>query len=371
VSKRANGTGTVRYNAGRARWEGRLTTGWRADGQPVRKMVTGRTRDDVELDLARLRVGASIGLPAPDRSSTVRTYLEWWIAHGLGRVTQGTADNYRNVVRSYILPHLGSHRLVRLTAAHVRQMLEALDERGLSPNTQRLARSVLRRALRHAEAEGLVGRNVAALADGVRVPAPEGRTLTPAEARVLLREAATRRNGAAITLGLALGLRRGELLGLMWDDLELDDVPATLTIRRALKKRPGGSDYLVLEEPKTRGSRRTIPIPGPVVEVLRGHRVASGGLAGLVFRSPTGGPVDPDAFTKFVGDVTVAAGLGRWSPHELRHSAASILLAQGVPLKIVSEVLGHSSIRITADVYGHLIGPPTEAAAAMERALWQ
>jgi integrase len=93
--------------------------------------------------------------------------------------------------------------------------------------------------------------------------------------------------------------------------------------------------------------------------------------ADLVFRTPVGTAVDPDNFRNLTYRVTEAAGLGRWSPHELRHSAASLLLAQGVPLKIVSETLGHASIRITADVYGHLLEPAkAEAADAMERALW-
>jgi integrase len=126
-------------------------------------------------------------------------------------------------------------------------------------------------------------------------------------------------------------------------------------------------------------------VPGPVVEALRRHRrrqleerLAAGDLwtdrplgVDLVFRTPSGTAVDPDNFRNLTYSVTEKAGIGRWSPHELRHSAASLLLAQGVPLEVVSEVLGHSSIRITKDVYGHLLdGQKAHAAEAMTAALW-
>jgi integrase len=232
-------------------------------------------------------------------------------------------------------------------------MLMGLETEGRSPNTRRLARSVLRRALRWAEAEGIVSRNVAAIAHGVRIGAAEGRTLTPDEGRHLLASLDGDRLEAAFTVALSLGLRRGELLGLAWGDIDLDAKPGRLTVRRALKRLPTG---LALEDTKTRGSRRTVHLPGPVV----------------VFRTPFGTAIDPDNFRNRCYLVTEAAGLGRWSPHELRHSAASLLLAQGVPLKVVSETLGHASIRITADVYGHLLEPAkTEAAEAMTRSLWR
>jgi integrase len=274
-------------------------------------------------------------------------------------------------------------RLDQLAPAHVRQMLTKLREQNLSPNTQRLARSVLRRALRTAEAEGYVNRNAAALVDGVKVGRSDGRTLTPEQARALLSHVAGSEWEALVVVMLSTGLRKGEALALSWSDLNLEVSPAVLSVRRALKKKAIGGTYL--DEPKTAGSRRTIHLSSPVVEVLRRHRVAQAeqrlafgsGWGGawakhdLVFTTSIGTALDPDRVNRVMKQITTEAGVGTWTPHELRHSAASLLLAQNVPLKTVSELLGHSSIRITADVYGHLLEPArTEAADAMEAALW-
>lgn len=204
---------------------------------------------------------------------------------------------------------------------------------------------------------------------------------------------------AAIIVALSLGLRRGELLALAWPDVALDTTPPRLTIARNMTRLRGRG--LVLADTKTAGSRRTVHLPGPVVDALRRHRTQQGRErlvvgpdwpaqplgADLVFRTPFGTPVDPDNFRQHVYRVTretftpeaerppTASGPWpaqyQWSPHELRHSAASFLIAQGVPLKIVSETLGHSSIRVTADVYGHLFDDAGAIAAdAMATTLW-
>ncbi len=182
---------------------------------------------------------------------------------------------------------------------------------------------------------------------------------------------------------LSLGLRKGEALGLSWNDIELDDQRPKLTVRNAIKK--DAREALYLDAPKTARSRRTINLPAHLVTVLRGHRKRQAaqrlkfgaGWGGdwatfdLVFTSSVGTPLDPNRVNRTVQKVAIDAGLGKWTPHELRHSAASLLLAQDVPLKVVSEMLGHSSIRVTADVYGHLLDDArAEAATAMETALW-
>lgn len=383
MARRGNGEGTIRENKVRRRWEGRLTVAADSDGRLTRRMVTGRTRGEVVELLHDLRTKLEGGIDPAPRDLTVGRFLDEWIADVLpGSVAAATEQQYKEIVGYYVRPTIGRKRLSTLNARDVARMLAELERKGLSPNTRRLARSVLRRALRWAEHEGLVSRNAAAIAHGVKVPTTEGRTLTPEQARALLASLDGHRLEAAFTVALSLGLRRGELLGLSWNDVDLDATPPRLTVRRALKRLPGG---LVLEEPKTRQSRRTVHLPAPVVAGLRVHRrrqaaeqLHAGDLwvgrplgADLIFRTPRGTAVDPDNFRNMTYKVTTDAGLGRWSPHELRHSAASLLIAQGVPLKIVSETLGHASIRITADVYGHLMDDAkTEAADAMTKALW-
>jgi integrase len=392
--RRANGLGGIRWNAARNRYEATVTvesipverdangrvTRWRQ----VRRTVTGNDQRQVldRLEALRRTVELGPGLPA---EMTVARFLEHWTADvlPLADLSPTTADGYTRIVRLYIVPTIGRVRLDQLAPSHVRAMLTRLREQGLAPNTQRLARSVLRRALRTAEADGLVTRNVAALVDGVRVAGGEGRTLTPDQARALLRAADGAEFGALVNLLLSCGLRKGEALGLSWRDVDLDATPATLTVRRALKK--DGRGGLYVDEPKTARSRRTVHLPAPLVDVLRRHRADQaeqrlafgagwgGRWAGLdlVFTSSVGTPLDPDRTNREVQRLAAMAGLGAWTPHELRHSAASLLLAQGVDLKVVSEMLGHSSIRVTADVYGHLLDPArTEAADAMTDALW-
>lgn len=384
MGKRGNGEGTIRENKPRGRWEGRLTVDTDDGGRPVRKMVTGPTRAAVVKRMRELRDAADEGRQPARADLTVSRFLTEWLDDVLpGTVAASTEQQYRDVVRLYVIPHLGRKRLRTLQARDVARMLRELDDEGRSANTRRLARSVLRRALRWAEAEGIVARNVAALANGVKVGRSEGRTLTPDQARQLLAHLEGDRLEAAYTVALSLGLRRGELLALTWDDLTLDATPPRLTVHRTLSRVKGPG--LVLSDTKTAGSRRTVHLPSPVVAALRAHRARQAEerlVAGpewterplgadLVFRTPWGTPTDPDNFRNHCYRVTEEAGIGRWSPHEMRHSAASLLIAQGVPLKLVSETLGHASIRITSDVYGHLLDDAGAVAAdAMTEALW-
>jgi integrase len=376
--KRANGQGSIRYDKERKRYELRVTI----DG--ARRKVTGKSQAEVNDRADMLRRNAELG-PGLPAEVTVSRYLEHWIAEvlPLADLAQTTRDQYERMARLYVIPAIGRRRLDQLAPADVRSMLARLTDQGLSPATMRQARSVLSRALRTAEVDGLVARNAARLVDGIRQANKEGRTLTPADARTLLSASHGHEYEALVYVLLSLGLRKGEALGLSWADIDLDATAPKLTIRRALKKDARERTYL--DEPKTSRSRRTIHLPGTLVEVLRRHKVRQAeqrlafgeGWGGrwsdedLVFTTSIGTALDPNRVNRQVQAIAVEAGLGRWTPHELRHSAASLLIAQGVPLKTISEMLGHSSIRVTADVYGHLFDDArAEVATAMESALW-
>ena len=380
MTKRANGEGSIYFDAAKGVYVATLTIGMTPDGRPRRRKFMGSTKAEARARLDAAREKQRGGLPIPDERRSTGTYLLDWAQHALpGTVSRGTQATYERVLRLYVLPAIGHIPLAKLTPAHVADMLNEMEDRQFAPETRRLARAVLRRALRRAEQEGLLFRNVAAIADGPKIPHVEGRTLTIAQARQLLAIAATDRLEAAYVMSLSLGMRRGEVLGLRWSDLDLDASPATVTIRGQLQREPGG---LVLTGVKTPRSRRTLHLPSPVVKVLREHERRQTGergkagsewrdASGLVFTTPFGTPVDPRNFTRAVTNLCVRAEIGKWSPHELRHSCASLLLAMGVPLEVVSETLGHSSIRVTKDVYGHLQAPSRALAAeAMERSLW-
>lgn len=311
-----------------------------------------------------------------------------------GSVAESTEYTYRARVRLYITPALGHLPLTRLLPSHVSDLLDDLEAKGLSVETRRLTRAVLRRALRRAEQEGLVGRNVAAIAQGPRFELREGRTMTGEQARAFLASAQSapegRRRGPtatrsarlypALLIALGLGLRRGEVLGLRWESIDLDADQPVLHVRQQLLRRPNGGG-LALADLKTQRSRRSIALPATVANALRSHRALQArdqmlagpdwlNGSGLVFTTPLGSPVDPRNFNTFVSKVSRDAGLGHWHPHELRHSAGSLLIAAGVPLQVVSEILGHSSTKVTSDIYIHLMDEAfSSAATAMDEVL--
>jgi integrase len=203
----------------------------------------------------------------------------------------------------------------------------------------------------------------------------EVRPLTADQARAVLTAAQGRRNAARWSVALALGLRQGEALGLAWEAFDLD--AATLTVRQALQRQPGGG--LVLVPPKSRAGRRTIPMPGQLVEALRAHRVAqaterlaAGSMwtdSGKVFTGPTGKPVDPRADHREWQRLLVKAGVRTARLHDARHTAAT--LTQGVSARVVMELLGHSQITLTLGTYTHVVPDlAREAAARMGDALW-
>ena len=384
-----------------------MTIGWadvtdgngRIRSKQLRRSVVGKSKRDVLRRMREVQRLTDINLPVPPKNLTVGSMLELWLSDVLpGTVSAVTEGQYRQVVRLYVGPRLGQRKLSELSPLDVTRMLRDMEQptatcrMATAPNTRRLARSVLRRALRWAEIEGLVNRNVAGLANPVKVVQPEGRTMTPEQARMFLDHVRGDRLEALYVVALSLGLRVSELLALGWDDVDLDPRtggPATLTVRRGLKRVDGRG--LVIEGVKTRTSRRTIHLPAITAARLREHRQrqrverlqfpgqwpAKPLGVDLVFRSVRGTALDPSNVWGYLSKATRHAGavyedeerrvvkpgtgLGHWHPHELRHSAASLLLAQGVPLKVVSDLLGHSGINVTANVYAHVLAPaPTK-----------
>ena len=378
--RRPAGEGSV-YRTKDGRWRGVVDLGWDAEGRR-RKYVSGATQAEALERMRRAQRDAEVGVVSDDRL-TVGAFLGRWAEVNLpGAVTGTTLDDYRHTVRLHLSPSLGRKRLANLTVRDVDELWAAKRAAGYKPNSVRIMRAVLRRALAQAEREGLVSRNVAALSQPPRVVQPEGRSLSVDQARALLEAAKGDRLEAAYLLLLSYGLRRGELLGLCWDDLDRDR--HTLEVRRAVRRRKsarlddgnypdGNGSRVELAELKTRRSRRVLYLTPGVVQALEarssrqaGERADAGSLwagSGLIFTSLVGTPIDPDNFAKAFVRLCRSAGLGHWHPHEARHSAASVMLAQGVPLEVVSEVLGHSSIAITKDVYGHLAEGAKRAAA--------
>jgi integrase len=380
---RASGEDSI-YRDG-DRWRCAVSLGYDEQGNRVRKKVSGRTRAEVNEKLRRLHQQVDSGV-IPDDRLTVQAFLDRWLAVNLpGTVAESTEDGYVDTVCLHLIPALGRIRLAKVTVADLDRLWKVKRDAGYSSNSVRIMRTVLRRALGQAVREGIVSRNVASLSVAPRIRAREGRTLTVDQARQLLDAAAGYRFEAAVVLALAFGMRRGEVLGLRWSalDWEAGTLRVTHSVRR-VKDRDASSGRrtrLVVTELKTPKSRRILALTPELVTRFRQHRVwqaeaqMAAGLLwqdhGLIFASEVGTPMDPDNFSHSFARLCERAGLGHWHPHELRHSGASLMLAQGTPLHVVSEVLGHASIAVTKDVYGHLLeGDKRAAAESMSWALF-
>jgi integrase len=380
--RRANGEGTI-YQRSDGRFEGSAYV-WTTAGVRVRRSVYGKTREEAHQRLTALLRQSHQGAPVAATSQTVGQYLEYWLEHvARHKVRPLTYRTYAIYVREHLIPGLGKRRLARLTAQDVRSFLAGRRETGsrspgnrnrpLSARTLFHLHAVLRNALEHAVREDLIPRNVGKQVQMSPGHAQEIEPLSVAEARMLLKAASEDRLYGLYAVALSLGLRRGEALGLRWSDVDLDG-DGVLRVRQTLQRVDG---RLVFAPPKTRRSRRTIPLPAATAKVLREHRqrqdrerAAAGQLwqdLGLVFTTTVGTPIEPNDFSKAFGRLCRTAGLRPIRLHDLRHTCASTLLAQGVPPRVVMEVLGHSSLDVTMNIYGHvMLDAQREALSGMD-----
>ena len=349
-------------------------------GRTMRRYVSGRSRAAVSRKLEKLKRDAAKGDPTSSRL-TVAEYLTRWLESGRARVRPSTWRQREQHVRTYIVPNVGARRLAALQPADVERMTGKMLADALSPRTAASARVILRRALADAVRDGLAPRNAAALARPPRIPTrtlEAGRDyLEPADVRRLIESSKDEPLGPLVTVAATTGLRQGEVLGLSWDDIDLE--ARTLTVRRALARAWG--DGWELAEPKTPRSRRTIGLPQAAIEALtrrldaqdaekRAAGTAWQDVDGLVFTDELGRPMRGYRVTRGFHGLLDGEGLPSIPFHGLRHSAATALLAAGVPLRTVADVLGHSTITITADTYAAVVPElRRDAADAMDRAL--
>lgn len=373
--RRGRGEGSI-HRRKNGLWVGVVST-TEASGKRRRRYVYGSTRAKVQERLAKARNEAALGgTMAAGRLPTVGEYLESWIRTVLpGTVRESTALSYTDLVRRHIVPAVGGRRLDRLTPADVREFLASKSVetsargRPLSPRTVQYLHAILRRALEQARREELVHRNVAALVSPPRVVREEVQPLSPKEATRLLETAERDRLYALYSVALALGLRRGEALALRWGDVDLEQ--STLRVTGSLQ-RVGGE--LRLTQPKTARSRRVVPLPDVCVEALKAHRAAqaqerlkaeSWGDPDLVFTTRRGTPIEPRNLVRHFEALCRRAGIRKIRFHDLRHTCASLLLAQGVEPRVIMATLGHSVIGTTLNLYTHVM-PVTQRAAATE-----
>jgi integrase len=367
--KRGNGEGSIYQREVDARWFGSIVVGFDANGRQKRRTVSAKSRREVVSKLTKLQRDISDGLSPRLESITLAQLLTRWHEDVLPRqVRESAQQHYWCVARVHLIPILGAKKLSALTTLDVDGLLAAKARQGCSPSTVRRIRAVLCQAIDQGVRWGYVTRNVAKLSRSPKLPRKEGRTMSPQQVRLFLSALSNHPHESLYALMLATGLRRGEALGLRWVDY--DEEFGTLQVCRQLQRLASG---LVAVDTKTSTSRRSVNLPQGIVGMLETRREQQLEEAinlgqdwinsGYIFTTKLGMPLDPRNLLREFKGICEAAGLGDWHIHELRHSAASLMLAQGVKIQVVSDILGHASIRMTADVYGHILAPDRQAAA--------
>jgi integrase len=344
------------------------------DGTRARKFAYGKTWAECDAKRRELLAKVDQGVPVPTRSARLSEWLPYWLDNVIKpRRKLSTYDKYEAHVRLYLVPMIGSKRLESLGTADVRRFLVQLENKTTAATAMESHR-VLRTALTAACREELVTRNVASL---VEPPRAKSRELSPWSLDETLDFLAAARKDplyAAFVLAIAMGLRRGEIVGLRWVDVDLDK--RVLHVRQQTQRRRG---VLYNDDPKGR-RRRAVPLPAMCIAPLRWHRMRqtaaklrageSWDEGGYVFATRNGRPVEPRNVYRSFTRVAESAGLRVIRLHDARHGCATLLTAAGVAPRVVMEILGHSQISITMDVYTHVVqDTQREAISHMDRLL--
>ena len=377
IKQRGKGSFAVKVYLGRDPITGKERSKWHTI-----KTTSKRTAQN---EAAKIVAAMSEGRYVEPATMTVAAWLDKWLSeHVAHKVSRKSAERYREIVDGHLVPALGTYRLSKLAPVHIQGYLaKALTEGrrdgkgGLSPMSVRHNLRVLSNAMRQAAKLRLIHVNPCGDVDAPRVERHEMKTLTPDQAGEFIAAAWKAQHpllGIVVSLALTTGMRRGEILGLRWQDVDLDG--ARLAVRQSLEQTGKG---LAFKAPKTAKGRRTISLPGEAVDALRKHKAAQSAMrlqlgqdyAGhdLVCAQWNGEPASPRAITKafaaLASRLKVPVRL-----HDLRHSHLSHLLALGVHPKVASERAGHANISITMDVYSHVMpGLQDEAAQQIDAML--
>jgi integrase len=378
---REQGQGSIRQR-GPQHWELKFDLGRDpASGKRITRYVTFHgTKREAQAELNRLLTRRSEGTYVDPTKMSLGEYLEHWLTVDIDRrVAAKTAWRHRQIVRHQIIPRLGNIPLRKLTAVHIEAAEAELQRsgyvkgrksgQGLTAQTVLHIHRTLSQALAHAVKTGVLFKNPAEQVKPPRPPRREVAILTKPKVAAVLRAAEGTALYLPVLVGVTTGMRRGEILGLRWSDIDLHR--ATLTVNQSLERLAGKT---ALKPPKTSGSRRTITLPALTVEALKAHRAAQAterwlGKPELVFAHADGSALDPDSLTKGFEKLVAAAGVRRITFHGLRHTHISHELMDGVHVKIVSERAGHANVSITLTVYAAFI-PTLQADAAAGVDAW-
>ena len=361
AKRRANGEGSIRKRSD-GRWEGRYTAGRNPEtGKPVYKNVLGKTQAEVKAKLkAAIESSADIDVMKAEQYTTGQWMDVWFENCAKIKVRPSSHQTYRGYIDNHIKPNIGDIPLGKLSSLHLQKLYKKLlaggrverieakgQSKGLSAKTVRNINQVISSAMDFARNQKLISSNPT---DGCALPKlehKEMKTLPVEQLTSFLREAKESGVFELYYIELATGLRRGELLGLKWEDIDL--AQGSLRVQRQIARINGE----VIEGPlKTKNAYRTLPLSADAVGVLQEQR-KKGGSSPYVFPSPTGGPISPDSVLHMLHRVLKRAGLSKVRFHDLRHTFATLALQNGVDIKTVSSMLGHYDAGFTLRTYTH------------------
>ena len=361
ANRRGSGEGSI-YRRKDGRWCAQVSLGYKPGGKPHRKLLYGKTRNEVSEAMKHTLRDQQLGLTITSERQTLKQFLTDWLENSVKpKNKQLTHRSYEWIIRIHLIPGLGKLQLVQLTPQKLQAFINERSATGLSAATVKHINAALRAALSQAHRWQLVHQNAAKLVTLPRSVRYQPTILAPEQARELLAFVRGRRYEALFTVALTMGLRRGEILGLRWIDLDLDK--GLLNVRHSLERVKG--EGLRLAEPKSERAKRQLRIPQICLMALLSHRVIQNKErqwagskwqdGGFVFTTGLGTPTHPDDISRLLPTVLKAAKLPKVRFHDLRHSCATLLLSLGVHPKLVQETLGHSSYQLTMDTYSHMI----------------
>jgi len=333
------------------------------------------TKKDAERVLANLLADLNRGTYVEPTKISLSEYLEYWLDTVRAKLSPKTQEGYSTNIKRHICPSLGRIPVGNLKPMHIQSLYTSLLELGLAPRTVLYVHRTLHAALGQAVKWQVLSVNPADAVQAPRVERNETPVLSADESATLIRALqGDLRLGAPAALALTTGMRRGEVLGLAWEHVSLEQ--GWLEVKRILQRLP--RQGLVTRPPKTEQSRRTVSLPALAVDFLRRwkkqqaeERLLMGSLfedRGFVFTWPDGRPLDPYWVSHSFARLVCRLGLPKVRFHDLRHTHATLLLQEGIHPKLVSERLGHSQISITLDTYSHVTrGMQREVAATVDK----